>query len=82
VRGAVTSGVARRKTGDEGLSLLEKKLREKEGGGAVGQESRPFCRRAWTSSRSGPAQPSTMRLWRTLHRWPTRAWGAAEAAFE
>jgi hypothetical protein len=33
VRGAVTGGVARRKTGDEGLSLLEKKLREKEGGG-------------------------------------------------
>jgi hypothetical protein len=51
-------------------------------GGAVGQESQPFCRRAWTSGRSGPAQLSTMRLWRTLHRWPTRAWGAAEAAFE
>jgi hypothetical protein len=34
VRGAVTGGVARRKTGDEGLSLLEKKLREKEGGGS------------------------------------------------
>jgi hypothetical protein len=35
VRGAVTGGVARRKTGDEGLSLLEKKLREKEGGGQL-----------------------------------------------